>query len=511
MKHILLPLLLGAVAASAAPLEAVRGRVQPIEPHFIGFNQNFMGQTDPWNDRLIAQLKASEAATFRYPAGTVGSYWNWHTGRVDETLDPADVMSWVQPHVRGGARAGQGRYTLENLKKAVDATGIVPVFMIGMAVHDIDEQIAILKDAEKSGIPIRYLELGNELIFKDAEPLLEKKFPDAQTYGRIASDWIARLRAAFPAAKIAACGTFVASDSQSERRRLWNPRMMETLKGTDIITTHLYAGEIVRTEEERAGLTEVAAQQALTAGERAARRRGPITAESTAATFGLVYTVWDRMLEKSLIPPGKQLWVTEWNTGGAGGGGNQWQTTLATAALLDAFLRTNVTLTNHHTMGSAFANPGGGGGGGNAAAAPGTNPAPRPAPVNPGNSANFSTGPNATGLALREFARITTGFTRAVELRFPDAPVAKVKSGREYPTIVGWAFGPEQGAERTALLLNLGDTPVTVARATLPAAMKHSRQLAAAPDADPAKIQPVSGILADTLALPPYSLTVLHE
>lgn len=477
-----------------AALEVERGTSRSIEPHFLGFNQNFMGQMDPWNDRLVGQLKASGAANFRYPAGTVGSYWNWHTGRVDETLAPEDVMTWVRPHVRGGPLAGRGRYTLDNFKRAVDEAQIAPVFMLGMAVHNLEEQIAILKAAEQSGLPIRYLELGNEIIFKDAEPLLEKLFPDAETYGRIATEWIAALKQAFPEAKIAVCGSFVASDSQSERRRTWNPRMMTTLKGADIITTHLYAGEIVRTERERLGLSEVQAQQALTAEERAARALAP-TPENTAKSIGLAYEVWDKLLAKTQIPTGMDVWVTEWSTGGAGGTGNLWMTSLVTGALLDAFLRTNVTLACHHTMGSAFNRPA------NA----------RRNPDNPGDGGETTNELNATGIVLREFALAMNGRTRTTELRFAAAPRVQLVTGREYSSLVGWAFGHEARPDDSAVLLNLSAAPLTVNSASLGVSAKRVRQWHGAPDAAPTSLFPVATSLAAELTLPAFSLTVVHE
>ncbi len=472
--------------------EAQRGESRPIEPHFLGFNQNFMGQTDPWNDRLVRQLRLSQGANFRYPAGTVGSYWNWHTGRVDETLAPEDVMTWVRPHVRGGAQAGRGRYTLANFKKTVDGAGVMPVFMLGMAVHGLAEQIAILKEAERSGLPIRYLELGNELIFKDAEPLLEKLFPDAETYGRVATEWIAALKQAFPGAKIAVCGSFVASDSQSERRRTWNPRMMTTLKGADIITTHLYAGEIVRTERERLGLSEVQAQQALSSQEQASRTLSP-TPENTAKAIGLAYEVWGRLLAKTQIPAGMDVWVTEWNTGGAGGGGNQWMTSLVTSALLDAFLRTNVTLACHHTMGAVFNRPA------NA----------RRNPNNPGDGGETNDELNATGIVLREFALAMNGRTRTAELKFPAAPKVQLATGRTYPALVGWSFGTEGDPHGgSAVLLNLGDTEQTIQTGDLRGSY---RQTAGAPESNPGSLHTTEGRVESTLVLPAFSLTVIQS
>lgn len=472
--------------------EVQRGESRAIEPHFLGFNQNFMGRTDPWDDRLVRQLRVSGGANFRYPAGTVGSYWNWHTGRVDESLAPEDVMTWVRPHVRGGAQAGRGRYPLANFKKAVDGADVVPVFMLGMAVHNLSEQIAILQDAQRSGLPIRYLELGNELIFKDAEPLLERMFPDAETYGRIATEWVAALKQAFPEAKIAVCGSFVASDSQSERRRTWNPRMMTTLKGADIITTHLYAGEIVRTERERLGLSEVQAQQALSAQEQATRALAP-TPENTAKAIGLCYEVWDKLLAKTQIPAGMDVWVTEWNTGGVGGNGNQWMTSLVTSALLDAFLRTNVTLACHHTMGAVFNRPA------NA----------RRNPNNPGDGGESTDELNATGVVLREFALAMNGRTHTTELKFPDAPVVRLATGRTYPVLVGWSFNTGRESQgSSAVLLNLGDTKQTIQTGDLRGTY---RQTAGAPESDPATLRTIEGQVGSTLVLPAFSLTVVRS
>jgi hypothetical protein len=487
-------ILAGLNLSASTPLVIERGASRPIEPHFLGFNQNFMGQTDPWDDRLVNQLRSTGVANFRYPAGTVGSSWNWRTGRVDENLPPEDVMTWVRPHARGGPRAGSGRYTLENFKRAVDGAGIAPVLMLGMAVHDLPEQIEILKAAEAAGLPVRYLELGNEIIFQDAEPKLERMFPDAETYGRIASEWIAALRSAFPQAKIAACGTFVGSDSQSERRRTWNPRMMTTLRGTNIITTHLYAGEIVRTERERLGLSEVQAQQNLTARERAARDLAP-TPENSARAIGLAYEVWEKLVTKSQIPAGMEVWVTEWSTGGVGGGGAHWQTSLVTAALLDAFLRTNVTLACHHTMGSVFSRP----------------PGAERNPDNPGDGGPTTDELNATGVALREFALAMNGRNRTTPLRFPSAPTVSLPTGRTYPAVTGWSFGDlASEKDSTAILLNLGAEVIQIDTAGLPVTGRLFRQLTGSPDANPAQIPRQTGAVTETMSLPAFSLTVIH-
>ena len=82
------------------------------------------------------------------------------------------------------------------------------------------------------------------------------------------------LRTAFPQAKIAVCGTFVGSDSQSERRRTWNPRMMKTLRGTNIITTHalMRRASVVRRMRPAAAIVVTGTDQRMKNLPKAGRR-----------------------------------------------------------------------------------------------------------------------------------------------------------------------------------------------------------------------------------------------
>lgn len=462
--------LLASEARTAVPLAPTRGRSLALEPHFIGFNQPFAGMVDPWNGgNLLNQLKTIEGAGFRYPAGTLGSYWNWKTGRLDESLDKKKVMEWVGPMM-----TGRGNYKPLHLLTPVREARIAPIWMLGMAVHDVGDYIAELKKAEAAGIPVRYVELGNEIIFKDAEPLLEERFPTPERYAEEANRYIVELKKAFPQAKIAACGSFVASASQSERRRTWNERMMKVLRGADAITFHLYVHDIRRSEQERVGLSEVASQNRPTAAARESAAL-PLTPARIASSIDVAYGVVEKSFAMTKMPTGMPVWVTEWNPSGAGGTADHWLGGLVALALLDAYLHHNVTLTCHHTLGSAYL-PGPGGAGRN-------------------NASGVTL--NAPGLALRLFARATTGMTGATSLTFDGTP-----------RLCGWQFN--HGETRRTLLLNFTGTSHTLEQASLGQAAAEILQLAAAPDAPAATIKERRIPTGASLTLPAYSATLLR-
>lgn len=481
MNSIAALLVAASAAISAEAIKPVVAETHRLEPHFIGFNQPFAGQTQPWSrGSLLKQFQLVQGANFRFPAGTLGTYWNWKTGRVEETLDPQKVMGWVRPLING-----RGDYKPADLQIPAKQAGCAPVFMLGMVVHSLDEYIAELRQAETLGIPVRYIELGNEIIFNNAEPLLEEKFPTAERYGEVATEWIAALKKAFPNAKVAACGSFVSSDSQSERRRTWNERMMKTLKGADAITFHLYVRDVLRSEQERVGLSEVEAQRRATKAEANAPNQ-PLTKERVDATLGIVDSFLGKSFEKTKMPAGMDVWVTEFSAGGAGGSSANWLGGLVTAALLDACLRRSVTLTCHHTMGVVF-----GAGGGR------------------GQPQSTSTELNSFGLALRAYASATTGMTSSTRLDFPTGPQIVLPGGGRRPGVLGWTFRNAEGNER-ALLINLLDEQVTLRMGQIINERQAAIQYHAPPHLPASQVQAITFETADELLLPPYSLTVMN-
>ena len=109
----------------------------------------------------------------------------------------------------------------------------------------LDQQLQALHTAAADGLPVRMVELGNELYqsgYINAGPNGQdyaKRFPTAADYATQMNTWISAIHSAFPAAKVAAVATDANDVSGiSQRRRNWNADVLPLLKGEDAVTIH---------------------------------------------------------------------------------------------------------------------------------------------------------------------------------------------------------------------------------------------------------------------------------
>jgi hypothetical protein len=180
-------------------------------------------------------VKALNVESLRYPGGTAANYWDWHTG-------------WVYPSFPTGA--GPFSETLKDFAPLVRLTG-PPIFDLNVMTYNnaiatpaqtsamVQDQIAMLKAAQQLGMPVEYIELGNELYFalrptgnKDASNYA-KRFTSGAPYVNEMNYWIRELKAAFPQAKIAVLG-------QAFQGGTWNADVLSNLSGADAVTLHYY-------------------------------------------------------------------------------------------------------------------------------------------------------------------------------------------------------------------------------------------------------------------------------
>lgn len=132
-------------------------------------------------------LVALAPSTIRWPGGTEADFYDWHTGATTR-------------------KAGRVPFTLSDLAAAYRATGAVPIFDLNVLTPanrtDPTDQIAMLKQAEKLGLPIDYVEVGNELYA--GQPGFKEAYPDGTVYARTVSIYVKALHEAFPGVKVAA-------------------------------------------------------------------------------------------------------------------------------------------------------------------------------------------------------------------------------------------------------------------------------------------------------------------
>lgn len=223
---------------------ASTGPVRTVTPTLLGLNG--VNTTGPqWdNSPFDSVLNKFAPGVIRYPGGTVANYWSWPDG-------------WFQPGKWPGEPAKAVNDTLPVFRTGLAAAGAMPLFdlntvtingAIGSATENaaqLDQQLQALQSAAGDGLPVKMVELGNELYQSgyistgpDGQDYA-KRFPNAADYATQMNAWISALHSTFPGVKVAAVATD-ANDVNgiSPRRSTWNASVLPLLKGEDAVTIH---------------------------------------------------------------------------------------------------------------------------------------------------------------------------------------------------------------------------------------------------------------------------------
>lgn len=175
-----------------------------IDPLFVGLNNDSSLERDPWTSETVrAALTKTRSGTLRYPGGTPGNYWDMRGQVMFQPGAAVDLargihtqtrytMGWVASvsPVRQPNTVEELAKAYAEMKKAGPAGIIFTLNMItpgadyyaalwGRAVNQspgsadwwamLDDRYArnveMLDRAQAAGIPIRYIEFGNEYHF----------------------------------------------------------------------------------------------------------------------------------------------------------------------------------------------------------------------------------------------------------------------------------------------------------------------------------------------------------
>ncbi len=191
-----------------------------------GFNINW-SLLPPLNNELIAATVSLKPEIIRYPGGAVSKSWDWAEGRSSK---------------------GGETHTLEDLLTLKQATEADVIFVLNIMNRSLDDQVALLKTAREMGIPIRYIEMGNEhYLQSDGHQDNVDVFPTGREYALRVNSWVPRLREEFPDAKIGLTllgrtSEGVSDDMDDARNRLkfWNQLVVATAEDYDAFIYHIY-------------------------------------------------------------------------------------------------------------------------------------------------------------------------------------------------------------------------------------------------------------------------------
>lgn len=216
-----------AATGSSPGVTATLGPSAQLPQDYFGVNFDYLTvaahASDP--DRP-AQLAALAPRTIRYPGGLEANSFDWQTGR------PQKIVNGYQ-------------FTLRELWEAWVRTGptpgtrAVPIFDLNLVTQSLADQIAMLQTARSMGMPIDYVELGNELYSHPG-------FSDGTAYGiRVAED-VKQLHLTFRGVKVGADAWLGHLDGPppTQRERTWNQEMLTTAAqhggSPDAVIIHAY-------------------------------------------------------------------------------------------------------------------------------------------------------------------------------------------------------------------------------------------------------------------------------
>ncbi|HLG93181.1 MAG TPA: hypothetical protein VKY15_09410, partial [Acidimicrobiales bacterium] len=170
-------------------------------------------------------LAALEPTTIRWPGGTEADFYDWRTGENQE-------------------KPGNVPFTLNDLVAAVRATGASPIFDLNVLTQsnrtDPTDQIAMLQAASQLGLPVRYVEIGNELYANG--PGFAQAFPNGAVYARTVSIYVQALHLVFPGVQVAADAIPFPTN---ERQQNWDQELLAGAVGAgapDALVVHFYPG-----------------------------------------------------------------------------------------------------------------------------------------------------------------------------------------------------------------------------------------------------------------------------
>ncbi len=467
---------------------------RPLDANFMCFNANTLwvkSWADPRFQETVNQLNPR---MLRIPGGTESQYWDWGRGRWIENISGIRHPYMAQVF-RRLEREGKSPAKLEDFKTGLDSTGTIPLFVLNIVTSDLDYQLAMLKQARKIGIPVKYIQIGNEpyIPFEDNQ----NAFPTPSAYATLASQWASAIKKEFPQAKIAVVGVNPMVVERVQRARLnnWNENIVNTaLPEANALTVHVYQGH------------------GLNSSINSNTDYPFFTAEEVPQILAVPFRNWQRIQNNnqwSNIPKNKEIWITEYNFFSSMHNSRQrekprmvgsWTHGLYTLAMSLLFLEEQRIshICNHVLVGdSSFA-----------AILANENVFVNPSQKVKGTKLSLT----ATGSALRFLGDATEGMSQANLINFPNSPTLTGKNNFTYSALYGWRF--TNGKDDSAVIMNISNQELTLDVSLLLKGTIKYQQIYGEPRllvTGPGVLKEQQGNTIQTLILPPYSVTLLEN
>ena len=224
---------------------------QPMKVPLMGYNSD-MSNTPTWSNPEFSQaLKDLNTSTLRYPGGSNSLYWDWQKGWTlsyqqlipmlkqqkfkykGQPITDANILRrltkenkttnsfWRQLN-RYNAKTPKYN-TINEFSKGLKATNSKGVLTLNVISSHLEKELAMLREVEKNGINLEYIELGNEVY---AENLLTKHiYPSVDNYIDTCIRWSEAIWNEFPEVHIGVVG-----GDKNRRTREWNKKLASALQ-----------------------------------------------------------------------------------------------------------------------------------------------------------------------------------------------------------------------------------------------------------------------------------------
>ncbi len=260
---------------SQTGLNATLGSFKRLTP-IIGFNgsANFCSST--WSNQSFRDSASTlKSEMFRYPGGTNSNHWDWQTGWYQNA---PSTPTWV------ANMTNTCIVRADEFKLGLTATGAKALMVLNFQYSTINYQIQGLNYALSKGVPIEYIEMGNEHnIYASTQ-----QYMPAGIYSKTGKIWADSLKLNFPTAKICMVG---GAGSHSLTTG-WLDSIFSQSPNIDALSFHPYLS---------AGNTD---------GKFCTKRALSMPFNTSS---GIVSRYTSSKFTNSVVPNNIEVWVTEYN------------------------------------------------------------------------------------------------------------------------------------------------------------------------------------------------------
>ena len=302
------------IGVSAAPADTLTlkpsGKPRALQGPVFGASTTAFYEHLLDDPAKIAVLKTMETGLARFPGGSDSNFYNWRTGLI-EIQEKPDSSAYVRFWVKAAANIARGKpegVTFEQFEPFAREIGAQVILVPNLESSSIEDQVEWFKRLAGEGIVPQRIELGNEFwVAMGNDPTSLARWPDEPTSMRIMKQYLDAIKPFLPAnAKVAVQAAAGAIDVRrgrfGQRLRKWDEDLHPE-PWFDAVTLHLYPRLREVMGDPEAGAT-------------------PPTEENAKARLNAMMARVDEGVDRILQDfesrlPGKEIWITEWNTRGA--------------------------------------------------------------------------------------------------------------------------------------------------------------------------------------------------